>query len=94
MLSVPGQVTLPLGDSFLDSEMVGVVSPESAGYQPGPPSPPESARVNTPPTKTHLSAKDLVSKVRSKHQRRKVEAYPPGPLTPAATQSSIPTALP
>lgn len=49
MLSVPGQVTLPLGDSFLDSEMVGVVSPESAGYQPGPPSPPESARVNTPP---------------------------------------------
>lgn len=26
MLSVPGQVTLPLGASFLKSEMVGIVS--------------------------------------------------------------------
>lgn len=65
MLSVPGQVTLPLGASFLNSEMVGVVSPESAEHQPGPPppTPRDNARGNTPPT--HLSAQDLVSKVRA-----------------------------
>lgn len=76
MLSVPGQVTLPLGASFLNSEMVGVVSPESAEHQPGPPSPPrDSARGNTP--STHLSVQDLVSKVRGKHQHDKVEDHPP-----------------
>lgn len=42
MLSVPGQVTLPLGASFLSSEMVGMVSLESAAYQPGPRSPLET----------------------------------------------------
>lgn len=31
MLSVPGQATVPLSTSFLNGEMVGFVSPESAG---------------------------------------------------------------
>lgn len=40
-----------------------------------PPPPRDNARGNTPPT--HLSAQDLVSKVRGKHQHDKVEDRPP-----------------